>query len=269
MFASLPWYDLAEVREWTDAWWRVLRGHLAAAGLPAAAALERSQAHEAQWTSGGLLLSQACGYDVRLPFAGHLQVVATPCYSAVGCHGPSYSSYVVVAVDSPWERLAELRGRRCVVNTATSHSGMNILRAMVASLSEGGRFFGAVAVSGSHRRSLLAIARGEADVAAIDCVTWALLQRHAPAQLDGLRILCRTTERPAPPYVTRRVADAGELARVRAALHMAAADPAGRQARDELLLDCFVDLPLQAYDAIADLERFAEVQGYYELHPGI
>ncbi|MGE3171531.1 MAG: phosphate/phosphite/phosphonate ABC transporter substrate-binding protein [Planctomycetota bacterium] len=271
MFASLPWYDLPEAQEWTDAWWRVLRGHLRTAGFDVTAALERSVPYEEQWRSPALLLSQSCGYDVQGPFARDLQLLATPCYAAVGCHGVHYASYVVVRADAPWQRLDELRATRCVINTATSHSGMNILRAMVAPLCEDGRFFASVARSGSHRRSLRAIERGMADVAAIDCVTWALLQRHAPHELQGLRILCRTTERPAPPYVTRRGLDDDGVQRLRQALFAAAADPTGARARDELLLDCFVPLPLAAYDSIGALQRLADAHGYGEmaaLEPG-
>ena len=44
----------------------------------------------------------------------------------------------------------------------------------------GGRFFSRVVTSGSHPASVAAVARGEADVAAIDCVTYALLDRYLP-----------------------------------------------------------------------------------------
>ncbi len=40
--------------------------------------------------------------------------------------------------------------------------------------------------SGSHRRSLRELQQENADIAAIDCVTYALLQRYQPQALAGL-----------------------------------------------------------------------------------
>ncbi len=39
--------------------------------------------------------------------------------------------------------------------------------------------------SGSHRQSLRELQQENADIAAIDCVTYALLQRHQPQALAG------------------------------------------------------------------------------------
>ena len=65
---------------------------------------------EAQWSSGQLVFSQACGYDARISMRGHLRLVATPRYSAVGRVGASYSSVVVVRADHPARSLEELLG---------------------------------------------------------------------------------------------------------------------------------------------------------------
>ncbi len=62
-------------------------------------------------------------------------------------------------------------------NAEHSQSGYNVLRKMVAPLSREGRFFSAVMFSGSHRQSLRELQQENADIAAIDCVTYALLQR--------------------------------------------------------------------------------------------
>src|SRR5437879_1511586 len=151
MLAALPWYDLKELQESTDALWRILARHLRDLGVDAAPeSLRRSIHYEEQWERSDLLLSQACGYDVLFAHSGKLQVVATPQYSAPGCRGSSYCSFVPVRDKSPLSTLAELRGAHCVINTPTSHSGMNILRSMVAPLHEDGRFFSSVKVSGAH-----------------------------------------------------------------------------------------------------------------------
>ena len=82
---------------------------------------------------------------------------------------------------------------RC--NSPDSQSGYNVLLKMVAPLSRDGRFFSAVAFSGSHRQSLRELQR-EADIAAIDCVTWALLPCHQPEALAGLAVIAPQTRSP-------------------------------------------------------------------------
>ena len=74
----------------------------------------------------------------------------------------------------------------CVwVNSLESHSGANALRALVAPESRKGRFFSRVRTSGSHAGSIAALVQRRADVAAIDCVTYALLDRYRPSCLAG------------------------------------------------------------------------------------
>lgn len=46
------------------------------------------------------------------------------------------------------------------------------------------------------------IARGEADVAAIDCFTHCLMTRHEPSFFAGTGASMRTDAAPALPYVT-------------------------------------------------------------------
>ena len=153
--ASLPWYDLKETRPATNALWRGLAKNLRSRGFrDVPEMLDRQIPYVAQWTSGKLLFSQACGYDILLSYPNDLQIVATPVYTASGCKGSNYSSIVVVRDDSPVEHIESLRGSRCVINTLNSHSGMNALRALVAPLHLNGKFFSAVALSGSHESSL-------------------------------------------------------------------------------------------------------------------
>jgi hypothetical protein len=260
---SLPMYDLAEVRPALDAWWAGLGRHLARAGVPdVPAALAHGAPPGAAWSSPDLLLSQCCGYDLLNGYAGALRLLATPCYRAPGCVGPAYASIVVVAEQSPARDLDHLRGGICAINDWRSHSGMNALRALIAPLSRSGRFFARIEVSGSHRASLAMVARGAADLAAIDCVVHALLARHRPTALAGTRPLACTPRAPAPPFVTRAAAGAAMVERLGAALCRSFDDPSLEAARADLLLAGIEMLPLAAYTRIEAFERFA-VRSHY------
>jgi ABC-type phosphate/phosphonate transport system substrate-binding protein len=232
------------------------------------AALNREILYEVQWRSGQLLFSQACGYDV-LVRANHLRILATPVYAPTACLGGHYSSMIVVRKDSRFECLEDLRGSRCAINTPTSHSGMNVLRALFAPISRNGRFFESVCITGSHEASLMMIADRRADVAAIDCITYDLLQRHRPRALHEIRVLCCTSRFPAPPYVVGSQLSDGEVHQIRQALVETLAAPDMRRVKQALLINEVVDLPLQSYQSIADLERRALESEYSEVCSGL
>ena len=264
--ASLPMYDLPALREATDAWWAGLARVFAAGGLTEVPqALERRLGMDEAWRRPDLLLSQSCGYPLTHALAGRVRLVATPAYDIAGCEGVRYRSVFVVREDDPAASLADLRGRRVAVNSRASQSGYNCLRHALAPLAEaagGGPFFSEVTVSGSHRASLTALREGRADLAAVDCVTFALTARTEPAAVTGLRVLAWSAAAPCLPYITRADISEEELAVLRSGLMAAAADPALADARQALALTGFEVLPLAAYGAIDDMEAEAVALDY-------
>lgn len=266
MLASLPMYDLPEVERATNAFWTGLARGFRREGLDdVPPTLNREGSRMDHWTAPDLLFSQACGYPLTHEFAGRLQLVATPCYDAPGCGGPSYRSLVVVREDAEARDLADLRGTVAVVNSEDSQSGYSALRALVAPLSRRGRFFGNVRISGSHAASLDMVASGDADVAAIDCVTHALLERYRADALSGTRVLTRTATAPGLPYVTAAGTAPDVLRRLQAGLFNALAAPDLASAREALLLVDAEVLPLSAYGRIEAMEESARAAGYPRL----
>jgi len=261
--AALPMYDFPELREATDALWGAIAARLRDQGVAAPDSLLRGRAIEDVWTDPALLLAQSCGYPLVTRLEGRVSLVATPCYSAPGCEGALYRSAIVVREGERAATLAELRGRRCAVNDPASNSGMNVLRAAIAPLAGGEcRFFGGVILTGAHEASVRAVAGGEADVAAIDCVTWAHLRALRPAETRGLRVLGWTEATPGLPLITSLATGDATLAALRQALTGVEADPALTPARAALRIDGFMVLKLSAYDRILALQRQAEQAGY-------
>jgi ABC-type phosphate/phosphonate transport system substrate-binding protein len=256
--AALPMYDFEELRWATDALWAAI-----AVRVPGApAVLERGRPLMDVWTDPALLLAQTCGYPLMTSLAGRVRVVATPRYRAEGCEGAFYRSAVIVRADDEAGCLADLRGRRCALNGVDSNSGMNVLRAAVAPLAGGGRFFGEVVMTGAHVASVGAVARGDADVAAIDCVTWALLGRLRPGETRGLRVLEWTAASPGLPLITSMQTNAVTCSVLERALNDVAADGSLTPALDALLIDGFEMLPIRAYDTVLKLENLAYDAGY-------
>ena len=256
-------YDFAPLRAATDAFWSAIAARLRARGIAdVPPALTREVSHIETWHDPLLLFGQACQYPLASTWHEAVRLVAIPAYAAPGCEGSRYRSAVIVRTGDPAQRLADLRGRRCAVNERSSNSGSNLLRAAIAPLAEQGRFFSSVELTGGHLASARAVAEEAADVAAIDCVSYAHIQRFHPELTARLRILDWTASSPGLPFVTARAGGDSSLPALRAALAEVQSDPALAAVRDALLLtgiDFAVD---EDYVEVRRLEREALELGY-------
>jgi len=262
----LPWYDFPETRRYADELWAWLSVRLSDSGFDQVPErLAREIDHQFALEHPNLLLSQTCGL-LAIGRARHLvRIVATPRYSAWGCEGSHYRSFVVVRKGHGAHNLDGLRGSRCVINEPWSHSGMNALRVLFAPMHHDGRFFAEVRESGSHVRSLEMIAANEADVAAIDCVTYALVERYRPGLLSAVRMLRPTAPAPAPPFVTAVATDDRKVELLRDTLRGFLQDDASAEIRRELLLEGIEVRPATTYEPMLEGERDALAQGYTDM----
>jgi ABC-type phosphate/phosphonate transport system substrate-binding protein len=247
MIAGLPMYDLPGLQSDHDRLWDNIGARLRAAGVDASSRL-----------------AQTCGYPLMKQLAGRVRVVATPRYRARGCEGADHRSLIVVRKDDPRGDLERFRGARCALNDAASNTGMNLLRAEIAPLIRhaGEAFFAAVTPTGSHAASVEAVADGDADIAAVDCVTYALLERLRPETLVKVRVLAFTARTPCLPLITAALTPPDVVLALQDALDSAAADPTLKPTLDALLIEGFTRLPEAAYSATLHAERIAVTRGY-------
>jgi ABC-type phosphate/phosphonate transport system substrate-binding protein len=264
--AALPMYDFPPLQAATDEFWSAIAARLRAAGVAdVPPALTRDMSHIETWRDPRLLFGQACQYPLAKSWHEGVRLVAIPAYAAPGCEGSRYRSAIIVRASDPAGGLADLRGRRCAVNEPDSNSGSNLLRAAIAPLADEGRFFSSVELTGGHLRSASSVASGTADVAAIDCVTYAHIGRLHPELAARLRILDWTPSSPGLPYITARATDSITVAALRSALGEVQSDPALATVRAHLLqsgIDFAVD---ESYAEVLRLEADALARGYPEL----
>ncbi|MGI9509191.1 MAG: phosphate/phosphite/phosphonate ABC transporter substrate-binding protein [Geminicoccaceae bacterium] len=265
MIATLPMYDFAPVRAATDAWWQGIARALRLQGIADVPDQLTRERAERSWRNPDLLFGQVCGYPLIRAHGTKPQLIATPCYDVPGCEGPDYSSVIVIHAENQASELEDLRGKIAAISGLDSHSGCHVLRAMVAPLaSRGSRFFGRQIITGSHAGSLEAIEAREADVAAVDAVTFSLIKRSMPEALSNFRVLGRSPLAPAPPYVTSSAVAKDELERMRDALVDALADPDLAACRDELMIDGAKLVGLEQYKRIDEMARIGESAGLVE-----
>ncbi|MER9139084.1 PhnD/SsuA/transferrin family substrate-binding protein [Mesorhizobium sp. M0830] len=165
------------------------------------------------WLHPALLFAQTCWGPMELGLSRHVQVIGQPSYDGYeGGQGELYSSAIVMLADGapsvaspadggPLIPLDRIRGKRFTFNNLDSMSGLIGLTRDLEAMGESLDLFASRSKSGGHRSSIVAIAEGKADVAAIDCESWVLAQRFEPAA-KNVRVVGWTGRRKGLPYIT-------------------------------------------------------------------
>lgn len=261
--AALPMYDWPETRAETDAEWGRLREVLQAAGIEAPDRLARCNRDlppvpggirddsgvliapdpaslppegfdlPTLWRHPRLLLAQACWGPLELGLAKHARVIFQPSYDAYeGGEGEYYSSVIVMrkgegaigAADQSALPVHLFMRRRFAFNNPDSMSGLLALARDLEAAGCGVEIFSAMIETGSHRNSVIAVAEGRADLAAIDCRTWALIRRFEP-KAAGVQAIAWTARRKGLPLIaSRQIPEA-----ITAGLHRALREVYGEQ----------------------------------------
>jgi ABC-type phosphate/phosphonate transport system substrate-binding protein len=255
---ALPMYNLSP--RLRQAWEELLGALLDELDLRVQVELVRSPSLPEFWRRPDLLLAQTCGYPYVTRLVGQVTLVATPCFDFPGCAGSDYSSVIVARAKGGISSLADARGGVAAVNDAHSNSGMNVLRHAVAPLARDGKFFEKIVWSGSHAASLGLVRDGEADIAAVDCVTYGYLGAEDPAALDGIVVLGYSAASPGLPLIAGPEVPVELLERLRRALLAPGPELAARMRA--LRINGFRHVEDAEYSRIARLETEARQAGY-------
>jgi ABC-type phosphate/phosphonate transport system substrate-binding protein len=255
-------YDFSWVAAANDALWRGLGGRLRGAGIEAPEALSRGVDLHELWRDRRLIFGQTCGYPYVTALRDTVTLVATPVYAHPGCAGAYHRSFLIARKGQARRRLEDFVGARAAVNSLDSNSGMNLFRATIAPVAQGRAFFTEMTVTGSHQASLGAVVAGEADIAALDCVSFALLAEGRPDLIDRVDIVAQSPLSPALPFVTSANLARARLGEVRRALQATLADPALAAARRALGIISVALLGDGDYERVAEIEQAAIAAGY-------
>eukprot|EP00092_Neocalanus_flemingeri_P024631 GFUD01026716.1.p1 GENE.GFUD01026716.1~~GFUD01026716.1.p1 ORF type:complete len:453 (-),score=122.68 GFUD01026716.1:117-1475(-) len=198
------------------------------------------------WTTGlsklgshlpsGIHLSQTCGLPLITHQAGQFRVVAIPQYGVRGCEGHRYSSVVVVNSKSPVSSVSDLKHSKVAVNSIDSLSGHLLL-----GLTMGRTIYSSTIpiYTGGHLASLHKVTTGEVTAAAIDCVTYALAERHVPHLTAHTKVVAISPSYPALPYVVSKDITEEQFIEVQEVLKKALEDPSLTEARKTLCIEGF------------------------------
>ena len=266
MIAALPMYDFPELKPVTDSFWLGLREHFAAAGMTALPeVLTRQNDAYALWRSRDLVFAQTCGFPLTHNLKGDVRYLATPCFNAPGCEGSNYCSFIIVRDNDKAIKGIDLIDRIATFNSRDSQSGCNVLKHYLAKEGIANGLLREAIESGAHRQSVKMVKQGLADFCAVDCVTWTLITKVAPKEVEGLRVLDQTASAPCLPYITSIERPVEDVAALRSGLAAAFGDPALEKIRERLLLDGIVVLDEDEYDVIPEQELAAKLSGWAQV----
>ncbi len=268
LVASLGMYDHPAQQHANDRIWSAITRILRTRGIAAVPdALDRARHVHDIWRDPNLLFGQACGYPLIVDDTLDLQVIALPIYDTPGsgCSNATHTSVLVARSNDGRRSLGDYRGTRAAINDPRSNTGMNLFRATLAPIAETSAFFDSVVQTGSHRASVEAIVAGDADIAAIDAVTYATLVRHEPDLTAPLKIVARSPASPTLPFVTAATTSIETIAALRLALQQVMTDPHLAEDRAMLGLAGVITANGEALAPIRALEQTAIRFSYPDL----
>ncbi|MEM7259274.1 MAG: PhnD/SsuA/transferrin family substrate-binding protein [Pseudomonadota bacterium] len=239
--ACLPMYHRPELNDAHQRYWQLIAGVLNNHGIDAPEQLCQHQNLQELWLDKAMLMSQTCGMPYRLGLVDKVSLIGTPDYGVAGCPPGHYCSVMIIRRDDPRASLADFANARFAYNQRESQSGF---AAPYQHCRTHGFWFDHTIATGAHVAAAQAVMDHQADIAAIDAVTWELLQRYE--NMESLRVLLRTEPTPGLPYITALDADSSLLFDAVAT----AIDALSEDDRSQLMLRGIVKIPPLEYLAV-------------------
>jgi ABC-type phosphate/phosphonate transport system substrate-binding protein len=239
MIANLMMYRRPELNEAHAQLWRFIHARLSDLGVASPETLSQDAEEFFVWKHPDLVLSQTCGMPYRMWLHDKVQLVGTPDYGLPDCPAGYYRSAIVVRADDPRTQVSAFKYATFAYNQTFSQSGY---AAPFWHVKPHGFWFENRLQTEQHLESASAVARGRADIAALDGVTWRNIEKYELFATE-LRVLEWTTPTPGLPLITALGQDAGLI-------FQAVQGAIGDLAEDscELLgIQSFVKIPKDAY----------------------
>ena len=222
---------------------------------------------EVLWSRPDLGAVLMCGYPIALGLAD-VRTIAAPIPRMPWAGGRAvYRSDLIVRQDAPYERLEDTFGGRAGWTVAHSHSGFNAFRhhLLAYRTRERPRLYRETVGNLVTARNVLdAVRERRIDVGPLDGYWHALIARHAPRLVEGVRVLVSTALAPMPPFVAARGVPAEGVARLRAALTSAGHQDWFAEFAEPLMLRGFAEAHRAAFDCALEWDREAKGAGYPE-----
>lgn len=151
-----------------------------------------------------------------------------------------YQSYLIVNQGSPFATLGDLRGRVFAFSDPDSLTGKLVPTRWLAQIGETPEtFFSEVIYTYSHDNSILAVAKGLVDGAAVDSLVWDYLRERDPTWTSSTRIIKKSEAYGIPPIVVSKSVAQDVRQGVEKIIFSMHDEPNGKKILQGLMIDRF------------------------------
>ena len=167
--SSLEMYNRAETQKAHQELYQNIVKELKIRGIEAPPVLSKNRESIDFWSSNELFLSQTCGLPYRLFLHNKVTLVGTPDYGLKGFKPGHYASVIIVRKEDKIKSLTDFSSSIFAYNDILSQSGwaapQNYFKELKINIDK-------IKLSGSHRASAKLVSEGQADIAAIDAISF-------------------------------------------------------------------------------------------------
>ena len=175
----------------------------------------------------------------------------------------TYHSYIIVPNSSNYTSFSELRGKKFAFSDPLSNSGKLYPTYRLALVNETPASFFGVDEKGrnnyfftySHDNSVIAVAQGLADGAAVDSLVYEYMKETKPEVISKTRIIETSPPFGIPPVVVSKGIDPFLEQRLKDIFLNMDKDEEGIKILSEIMIDRFVIINDNAYDSIREMRK--------------
>lgn len=253
-YCALPMYHFSFNQHYFQQW-----GQSIIARMPLSPAQVLWQTPSADllshWQQPNLLLSQCCGMPLVKYLSEQVQVVGALHFNVPGCRAADYSSAFIAHAEDSRDHVSQFAGAKFVCNELDSQSGYNAMRLFLQKHEQAtmAHFFADVDTTGSHYNSISKVANQSADIASIDCVTLAFLQRYNAEFTRNIKVIGYSDYFPGLPLISAATTDASLIAQLRQAIGDSVHAPENQQLNEALNINGFSELSIDHYKQRIDI----------------
>lgn len=205
LIANMNMYCWRENKNVWDGFWAEIQHRLLEKGIDAPQEMSTAASPWEDWEDTNLLLGHTCGWPYVSRLREKVSLVGTFDFGLDGCPPGFYRSVFIASKHSDIcdpSKHDLLSGKlKVAVNGTDSQSGFRAFSSLLEG--EPARLLREdfLVITRSHRNSIRAVAQGEADIAAIDGVTWEMALQFEPSAKD-VRVVGYTPAVPGLPLIT-------------------------------------------------------------------
>lgn len=168
-----------------------------------------------------------------------------------------YYSYIIVPKESTAKTLDDLKGKTFAFSDPLSNSGKLVPEYLLAKKGySSSTFFSKTVYSGSHDKSIQAVAGSLVDGAAVDSLIWEYLAKTKPELTAKTRIILKSEPYTTPPFVAHPAMDPLVKEKLRTILLTAHTTPKGREILNKMMTESYVAVQDRDYDSVRDMKKW-------------